>query len=291
VALLDGDGPASTSASDRTLAVHDVKVIDPVTRIEGHAKISLHLDEAGGHRRPLPRDGVPRVRGVLPWAARHGDAGLTARTCGICPVSHLLASAKAGDAIMGVHAAGRRPAAPAGEPRARSSSRHALSFFHLSHPTCCSAWTPIPAGRNVFGLMEPARPRAPRHPAAPVRPGGHRRGHRPRIHGPGSCGGVAQPMTEDRPARCCALVEEAKAAAHDTLELFVGILDRFEPGDRGVRDASPACSSRTTNADGTWEHYGDRIASSTPPAGRRIDTSPADYRECLGERSATATRT
>ena len=73
-------------------------VIDPVTRIEGHAKISIYLDEAGEVRDA--RFHVVEFRGFEKFCEGRplGEmAGITARVCGICPVSHLLASAKAGD--------------------------------------------------------------------------------------------------------------------------------------------------------------------------------------------------
>jgi NAD-reducing hydrogenase large subunit len=60
--------------------------------------------------------------------------GITARICGICPVSHLMASAKAGDAILGVNI----PPTAAKLRRlmnwAQLVQSHALSFFHLSGP-------------------------------------------------------------------------------------------------------------------------------------------------------------
>ncbi len=78
-------------------------IIDPVTRIEGHAKIAIELDSAGAVE--SVRFSVTEFRGFeefckgrMVWEM----PSLTARTCGICPVSHLLASAKAGDAVMGV---------------------------------------------------------------------------------------------------------------------------------------------------------------------------------------------
>ena len=78
-------------------------IIDPVTRIEGHAKIAIALDEAG--QVESARFSVTEFRGFEEFCKGRPVwemPSLTARTCGICPVSHLLASAKAGDAIMGV---------------------------------------------------------------------------------------------------------------------------------------------------------------------------------------------
>ena len=78
-------------------------IIDPVTRIEGHAKISLFVGDDGRiadarfhvvEFRGFERFCVGRPFGEMP--------SLTARVCGICPVSHLLCSAKTGDGIFGV---------------------------------------------------------------------------------------------------------------------------------------------------------------------------------------------
>jgi len=79
---------------------------------------------------------------------------ITARICGICPVSHLLASVKACDGIMAV----RIPAA-ASKLRellhcAQFVQSHALSFFHLSAPISCSGWTTTPRSGTWWPLEE-----------------------------------------------------------------------------------------------------------------------------------------
>ena len=80
----------------------ELRVIDPVSRIEGHAKITIALDDDGNVADT--RFHVTEFRGFEEFCRGRPVwemPSLTARTCGICPVSHLLASAKAGDAIMG----------------------------------------------------------------------------------------------------------------------------------------------------------------------------------------------
>ena len=77
--------------------------IDPVTRIEGHAKIDIYLDDDG--RVADTHFHVTQVRGFEKFTEGrpyYEMPSITARICGICPVSHLLASAKACDAIMTV---------------------------------------------------------------------------------------------------------------------------------------------------------------------------------------------
>ena len=77
--------------------------IDPVTRIEGHAKITIHLNDQGTVNDA--RFHVTEFRGFEKFCEGRSFSempGITARICGICPVSHLMASAKAGDAILGI---------------------------------------------------------------------------------------------------------------------------------------------------------------------------------------------
>ncbi|HEX8926633.1 MAG TPA: nickel-dependent hydrogenase large subunit, partial [Terriglobales bacterium] len=77
--------------------------IDPVTRIEGHARITLQLDDSGAVNDA--RFHVTQVRGFEKLTEGRPFSempAIMARICGICPVSHLLASSKACDAIMAV---------------------------------------------------------------------------------------------------------------------------------------------------------------------------------------------
>jgi NAD-reducing hydrogenase large subunit len=157
-------------------------VIDPVTRIEGHAKISIFLDDAGNvsdaefhvvEFRGFEKFCEGRPYGEMP--------GITPRICGICPVSHLLASAKAGDAIMAVNIP------PAADKLRRLMNlgqlvqSHALSFFHLSAPDFLLGWeTPQAAAQRLRPDCSEQGPRPRRHPPAPVRPGNHRNSRRTR---------------------------------------------------------------------------------------------------------------
>ena len=79
---------------------------------------------------------------------------ITSRACGICPVSHLLASAKACDAIVGVS-----PPKTAIKLRrlmhmGQMIQSHALNFYHLSSPDLLLGMDSDPAIRNIFGLIE-----------------------------------------------------------------------------------------------------------------------------------------
>ena len=78
--------------------------IDPVTRIEGHSKITIRLDAEG--RVEDARLHITQFRGFEKFTEGrlfHEMPSVTARTCGICPISHLRAAAKACEAV------GRQP--------------------------------------------------------------------------------------------------------------------------------------------------------------------------------------
>src|SRR4030065_560575 len=79
---------------------------------------------------------------------------ITARICGICPISHLLASVKACDAIMAVQIPGTAVKLRELMHCGQFVQSHALSFFHLSAPDLLLGMDYDPAKRNVIGLLE-----------------------------------------------------------------------------------------------------------------------------------------
>src|SRR5512136_2283566 len=130
-------------------------VINHVTRIEGHAKITIHLNDKG--KVASTQFHVTQIRGFEKFTEGrpyYEMPSITARICGICPVSHLLASVKACDGIMAV----RVPPAAAKLREllhcAQFVQSHALSFFHLSAPDLLLGMDSDPAKRNVAGLLE-----------------------------------------------------------------------------------------------------------------------------------------
>src|SRR5947209_11416141 len=123
-----------TSSLDKERAVKRI-TIDHVSRIEGHAKITIQLDDQG-HVAGAEFH-VTQVRGFEKFTEGrpyYEMPGITARICGICPISHLLAASKACDAIMAVKIP---PAARKLRELihcAQIVQSHALSFFYLSAP-------------------------------------------------------------------------------------------------------------------------------------------------------------
>jgi len=130
-------------------------LIHPVTRVEGHAKISIYVDDAGQVN--SAQFHVTEFRGfekICEGRPFHEMPGLMSRICGICPVSHVLASSKAGDMLLGVEI----PRAAVKQRRlvnyAQLLQSHALSFFHLSAPDLLLGMDAPPEKRNLFGLLE-----------------------------------------------------------------------------------------------------------------------------------------
>jgi NAD-reducing hydrogenase large subunit len=130
-------------------------LIHPVTRVEGHAKISIYLDDSG--EVSSAQFHVTEFRGfekLCEGRPFHEMPGLMSRICGICPVSHVLASSKAGDMLLGIEI----PRAAAKQRRlvnyAQILQSHALSFFHLSAPDLLLGMDSLPEKRNLFGLLE-----------------------------------------------------------------------------------------------------------------------------------------
>jgi len=129
--------------------------IEPVTRIEGHARITLHLNDGGEVEKSYLH--VDEFRGLEKFCEGRPYfemTQITQRICGICPVSHHLASAKTCDAIMGV-----KPPRPALLLRellhmAQFVQSHSMHFFYLAGPDLVLGFDADPAVRNVFGIIQ-----------------------------------------------------------------------------------------------------------------------------------------
>jgi NAD-reducing hydrogenase large subunit len=128
--------------------------IEPVTRIEGHAKVTIRMTEAGTVDHAYLH--INEFRGFEKFCEGRMVFEMpliTPRICGICPVSHHLASAKAGDEVMGCP-----------PPRTASLLRelmhmgqviqsHGMHFFELAGPDLLLGFDADPAIRNVAGLL------------------------------------------------------------------------------------------------------------------------------------------
>ena len=132
-------------------------IIEPVTRVEGHGKVTIHLDEAGNVTRSrlhiVEFRGFERfVQGRPYWEA----PVLVQRLCGICPVSHHLAAAKAMDGVVGAGTGDGLP--PVAEKIRRLMhygqifQSHVLHFFHLASPDLIFGCDSPLETRNIIGV-------------------------------------------------------------------------------------------------------------------------------------------
>jgi NAD-reducing hydrogenase large subunit len=206
--------------------------IDPVTRLEGHGKITIHLNDQGevenAHFHVTQVRGFERFSEGRPF---YEMPSLMARICGICPVSHLLASAKACEAIMSV----RIPHTAAQLRRmlnlAQMVQSHALSFFHLSSPDLLLGMDSDPKLRHIFGVAA-ANPELGRAGIGLRRIGqsiiellGSKRIHTGWV----VPGGVTEPLTADKRDKILAMLPEAYASASLALSAYKQIADTFKP--------------------------------------------------------------
>ena len=261
-------------------------VIEPVTRIEGHARISLELDDAG--EVSDAKFHLTQFRGFEKFCEgrpyREMPA-LTARTCGICPVSHLLASNKACDALLSVSIPPTAEKLRRIMNLAQLVQSHALSFFHLSSPDLLLGWDHDPASRNIFGVMQQA-PELARDGIRLRQIGqqiietlGGKKIH-PTWVVPG---GVNEALTQEKRDAISALLPEALDIAKRTYSFYKELVPKFkyEAGNFGTL---PTMFLSLVSPDGHLEHY-DGLLRIKDAQGRIVEdmVPPEDYQRVIGE--------
>jgi len=205
--------------------------IDPVTRLEGHGKITIQLNDKGevedAHFHVTQVRGFERFSEGRPF---YEMPSLMARICGICPVSHLIASAKACEAIMSV----RIPHTAAQLRRmlnlAQMVQSHALSFFYLASPDLLLGMEADVKVRNILGVAA-AKPELGRAGVGLRRFGqsiiellGDKRVH------PGWVvpGGVTEPLSSEKRDKILAMIPEAYANTGVAIGAYKQIADTFK---------------------------------------------------------------
>ena len=197
--------------------------IDPITRLEGHGKIEIFLDDEGSVANAYFQ--IPELRGFEKFVEGlpvEEVPRIVTRICGVCPAAHHMASGKAVDAVYHVD-----PPPTAKKLRelyytAHFVHSHIAHFYALAAPDFVVGPDAPPAKRNILGVVEEGRHRDRQRgdQAPPPRAGDpdHRgRGHPPGLDLPG---GVTKGLTEEERAQ---IVEKAKSCvefAKFSLQLF-----------------------------------------------------------------------
>jgi NAD-reducing hydrogenase large subunit len=261
-------------------------VIDPVTRIEGHARISIFLDDNGDVRDAAFH--VVEFRGFEKFCEGRPISemtGITPRICGICPVSHLLASARAGDAIMAVSV----PSAAEKLRRLMNLGQiiqsHALSFFHLSAPDLLLGWNTPPEQRNLFGLAA-AHPELARS-GIRLRQFGQEiieaLGGR-KIHPAWAVpGGVRSALPSEGREKIRAWLPEALSTARNAIGLFKNSLKSCSEEIHAFGNF-PSLFMGLVGPDGSWEHHSGKLRFTDGSGSIIADGLDAqNYRDFIGE--------
>jgi len=263
-------------------------LISPVTRIEGHAKITLQLDEDGNVDDAFFH--VNEFRGFEKFCEGRMYTEMpiiTPRICGICPISHSIASVKACEMIQGI-----TPTHTGNQLRrliqlGQALSSHALSFFHLSSPDFLLGYDSDPSTRNILGLADKYPDIALR--GIRLRKFGQEISERitgKKIHIAGIApGGMAFPLTEHNRKALLAWIHEAT----ETVQIGIGIIKKFHQENEAMVKSfanSPTLYMGTVGPDGELELYDGKL--------RFIDVDgtvlqdqldPARYLEFIAERS------
>ena len=261
-------------------------VIDPVTRIEGHAKITLSLGDDGKVADAMFH--VTQFRGFEKFCEGRPLTempSLIARTCGICPVSHLIAGAKACDALLAVEI----PPTAANLRRVMNLAQivqsHALSFFHLSSPDLLLGMDADPAKRNIFGVLG-SNPQIARDGIRVRQIGqqiietlGGKRIH-PAWVVPG---GVNEPLTPEKREKIQSMLPEGIEIARRTLAWFKRSLDKYRSEAASFANF-PTMFLGLVDAKGTLEHY-DGVLRLTGAGGEVVEdnVAPHRYHELIAE--------
>jgi NAD-reducing hydrogenase large subunit len=260
--------------------------IQHVTRIEGHAKITIKLDDAG--QVTDTQFHVTQIRGFEKFVEGrpyYEMPSITSRICGICPVSHLLASSKACDEIMAV----RIPTAAAKLREllhcAQIVQSHALSFFHLSAPDLLLGMDSDPAKRNIVGLLE-EHPDALRDGIA-LRKFGQQaieRLAKERIHPSWTVpGGVNAPLDPHARQEMIAELPAAMSIVKRTLYLWKKTLDGF-PDEIESFSNFPTMYCGLVGPDGSMRLYDGNLRFVGADGSIVADqVSPNDYATYIGE--------
>lgn len=260
--------------------------IEPVTRAEGHGKITIFLDDDG-----FVHDAqfhVTQIRGFEKFCEGrpfYEMPSLMARICGICPVSHLVASAKACDQLMAVQIPETAEYLRRIMNLAQLVQSHALSFFHLASPDFLLGLDYDPAKRNIFEVMN-THPNIARD-GIMLRKFGQEiielLGGK-RIH-PGWIvpGGVSEPLSADKRDKILAMIPEAMAAIQRTLDWFKRTYDQFPEEIRTFANF-PSLFMGMVNEQGELVHYEGKLRF-VDAAGKIIadQIEPEDYQQYIGE--------
>ena len=249
--------------------------INPITRIEGHAQVTILLNDDDSVKQALFK--VTDFRGFEKFTEGrpfYELPSITSRACGICPVSHLLASAKACDQIVGVNPPKTAVMLRRLMHMGQIIQSHALNFFHLSSPDLLLGFDSDPANRNIFGLIEKEPELAMR--GIRLRKFGQEIIEKvagKKIHSSEwvQPGGAKWPLTQKRADYLRGFLPEALESTQKTLDMWKQMLDGLQEEVAHFGNF-PTYYMGLVTPNGDLDHYDGtiRIMDPTGKAGRRM---------------------
>ncbi|MDA8138219.1 MAG: Ni/Fe hydrogenase subunit alpha [Desulfobacteraceae bacterium] len=259
--------------------------INPISRLEGHGKVTIHLDPKGEVDQAFFH--ITQFRGYELFC--HGRPFeempiITQRICGICPVSHQLASVKACDAVCGVEIPETAKKLRELLHMGQYIQSHALHFFHLASPDLLLGWDSDPAKRNVVGVIEAAPELA-------------RRGIRLRKFGQDIIsalggkkvhpafavpGGVTHALPEDSRERLLAGFEEGFETAKAAMDIIKGWAEKHLDEVKVFANFKSHYASLVDDR-GRIQLYDGQMRIKTHDGATLAQFEPKDYLEYIGE--------
>ena len=261
-------------------------VIDPVTRIEGHAKITIDLDCDG--KVADAKIHVTQYRGFEKFCEGRMYTEmplLTARTCGICPVSHVIASTKALDEILSL----TPPQAGINIRKiinlAQLLQSHTLNFFHLSSPDFIYGFDAPKEDRNIFKMMQT-------HPQMAkdginlrafgqkiIEEFGGKKIHPTRV----VAGGVEHKIEPEQKEAILREIPDMLKIAQGALQFFKTNLHKFQKEIDSFA-SFPTLFMALSNKERTLEHYDGKLCFMDSDGDiLKEGVAPKDYKEFIGE--------
>jgi F420-non-reducing hydrogenase large subunit len=264
--------------------------IDPITRLEGHGKIEIFLDDKGEVTNAYLQ--VPELRGFERFCVgrpAEDMPNITDRICGVCPEAHHMASSKALDALFHVD-----PPPTAKKLRELFYSiftvtDHTTHFYALGGPDFVMGPDAAPAERNILGVVKKVGMDIAGKVLKMRRDGHHLiklMGGRPVHPNWGLPGGVSRGINEEQREEIERLGRDALEFAEFTIQLFTDlVLANTEYVDLIV---SAPYTHRTYNmgtvdANNHVNFYDGMIRITGPNGKEHAKYHPKDYREYIAE--------
>jgi F420-non-reducing hydrogenase large subunit len=266
-------------------------VINPITRLEGHGKITIFLNDAGNVENAYFQ--VPELRGFERFCEGRRAEDLpiiTTRICGVCPVAHHMASAKALDAAFSVEPTETAKKLRELEYCGYFIYDHILHFYFLGGPDFVVGPDAPPAKRNILGVIEKVgldiAKEVIKHRAYGQKITGMLGGRS--THPVSACipGGISKALSEEERQEIEKMVRSCVEFAKFSLKIFDDVvLKNTEYVNLITSDAYtlPTYYMGTVGGNNRVNFYDGKVRVVDPQGGEFVKFSPNEYLDIIEE--------